>query len=54
MDRGDWIQLLVIASVFVVVILLIFSYINWSLPVSISLTVLILVIGYFINKYVKL
>lgn len=54
MDKGDWIQLLMVVSVFMVLVILIYSYIMWPLWISVLLTAVVLVAAYLVSRLIKL
>ncbi|HMX03932.1 MAG TPA: hypothetical protein PLL28_00685 [Chitinophagales bacterium] len=54
MDKGDFIQVLLVASVFMVIILLIYSFLNWPVWVSLLLTVISAIGAYLAGRLIKL
>ena len=53
MDAGDWIQLLIIILVFLIAVVIIYSFFMWALWVSILLMLAVVIAGYIANRFIQ-
>jgi hypothetical protein len=54
LNKGDWIQVGGLVIVFMIIVLIIFSAINWPFYVTGIIVVLACILGWFVNRFIKL
>ena len=54
MDKGDWIQLLILGAILIIFIFILYSFIVFSWWISLLEAIIFIVLLYFVNKRIKL